>query len=98
MGVVGRGTWARYPGTAKSCYVAASVVSYSEGTRMKTCTLDEAQSLLPVLESLLKRAFEGKRAAQEVESRLAELARRIYLAGGMRVDTNQAGKQRAELE
>ena len=65
---------------------------------MKTFTLDEAQSLLPVLESLLKRAFEGKRAAQEVESRFAELARRIYLAGGMRVDTNQAGKQRAELE
>lgn len=65
---------------------------------MKTFTLDEAQSLLPVLESLLKRAFEGKRAAQEIESRLAELARRIYLAGGMRVDTNQAGKQRAELE
>ncbi len=30
---------------------------------MKTFTLEEAQSLLPVLESLLKRAIEGKRAA-----------------------------------
>ena len=30
---------------------------------MKTFTIDEAQSLLPLLESLLKRATEGKRAA-----------------------------------
>ena len=28
---------------------------------MKTFTIDEAQSLLPVLEALLKRAIEGKR-------------------------------------
>ena len=28
---------------------------------MRTFTLDEAQSLLPVLESLLKRAIDGKR-------------------------------------
>ncbi len=65
---------------------------------MKTFTLDEAQSLLPVLESLLKRAIEGRRAAQEVESRLTELGRRIYLSGGMRVNVAEAGKQRAEME
>jgi hypothetical protein len=34
---------------------------------MKTFTLEEAQSLLPVLESLLKRAIEGKQSAEEVE-------------------------------
>jgi hypothetical protein len=34
---------------------------------MRTFTLDEAQSLLPVLESLLKRAVESKRAAEQVE-------------------------------
>ncbi len=65
---------------------------------MKTFTIDEAQSLLPVLESLLKRAIEGKRAAQEVESRLSELGRRIYLSGGMRVNVAEAGKQRAEVD
>jgi hypothetical protein len=64
---------------------------------MKTFTLEEAQSLLPLLESLLKRAIEGKRAAQEVESRLTELGRRIYLAGGMRVNVAEAGRERAEL-
>lgn len=65
---------------------------------MKTFTIDEAQSLLPVLESLLKRAIEGKRAAQEVEAKLTELGRRIYLAGGMRVNVAEAGRMRTEME
>ena len=65
---------------------------------MKTFTLDEAQSLLPVLESLLKRAIEGKRSAEEAESELAGLAQRIYLSGGMRVNPATAAQQRAELE
>jgi hypothetical protein len=65
---------------------------------MKTFTIDEAQSLLPVLESLLKRAIESKQAAQEVEARLAELGRRIYLSGGMRVNVAEAGKQRVEMD
>jgi hypothetical protein len=65
---------------------------------MKTFTLDEAQSLLPVLESLLKRAIDGKKAAQEIESSLSELARRIYITGGMRVDSSIIVRQRAELE
>jgi hypothetical protein len=65
---------------------------------MKTFTLDEAQSLLPVLESLLKRAIEGKQSAEEVETGLTDLARRIYLSGGMRIDVSQVAKQRAEME
>jgi hypothetical protein len=65
---------------------------------MKTFTLDEAQSLLPVLESLLKRAIEGKQFAEEAESGLSDLARRIYLSGGMKVDVSIAAKQRVEME
>ena len=65
---------------------------------MKTFTLDEAQSLLPVLESLLKRAMEDKQSAEELESDLAGLAQRIYLSGGMKVDTTAVAKQRAEME
>jgi hypothetical protein len=65
---------------------------------MKTFTLEEAQSLLPVLESLLKRAIEGKQSAVEAESGLSELARRIYLSGGMRVDTDKVAKLRADME
>ena len=65
---------------------------------MKTFTVEEAQSLLPVLESLLKRAIEGKQSAEEVGSGLSDLARRIYLSGGMKVDVTSVARQRAEME
>jgi len=65
---------------------------------MKTFTLDEAQSLLPVLESLLKRAIDGKRFAEEMQDDLSGLAQRIYLSGGMRVNALTVAKQRAEME
>ena len=65
---------------------------------MKTFTLDEAQSLLPVLESLLKRAIEGRRFAQAVESNLGQLAQRIYFSGGLQVDVSNVVQQRAELD
>ncbi len=65
---------------------------------MKTFTLDEAQSLLPVLESLLKRAMEDRRSAQELESGLDGIAKRIYFSGGMSVNTAGIVKQRAEMD
>jgi len=65
---------------------------------MKTFTLDEAQSLLPVLESLLKRARDGKEAAEQMENVLSDLGRRIFLSGGMKVDITKVAQQRAELE
>jgi hypothetical protein len=65
---------------------------------MKTFTLDEAQSLLPLLESLLKRAIEGKRSAEEAEQNLSGLARRIYFSGGMSVDVTKVANSRAEME
>ena len=65
---------------------------------MKTFTLDEAQSLLPVLESLLKRAVEGKRSAEQAELDISDLSQRIYLAGGMRVDVAKVAKIRADGE
>jgi hypothetical protein len=51
-----------------------------------------------VLESLLKRAIEGQRSADEAGSGLSSLARRIYLSGGMRVDASKVAKMRAEVE
>lgn len=65
---------------------------------MKTFTLEEAQSLLPLLESLLKRALDSKSSAEEMEKQLAEFGRRIYLSGGMRVNVAEAGRMRAELD
>jgi len=65
---------------------------------MKTFTLDEAQALLPVLEALLKRAMDGKKAAESIEGRLQELARKIFLSGGLFVDIASVRRQRASLE
>jgi len=65
---------------------------------MRTFTLDEAQSLLPVLEALLKRAIDCRRSAQEAEAGLNGLAQQIYLSGGMRVNAASIAKRRTELE
>jgi hypothetical protein len=65
---------------------------------MKTFTLDEAQSLLPVLESLLKRAIEGKKLAEEKETELQELRQRIFLSGGMQVNVVSVTRRRAEID
>lgn len=65
---------------------------------MKTFTLDEAQALLPVLEALLRRALESKRAAEMVEEELTALQQRIYVAGGMHVDVARVMARRAEMD
>jgi hypothetical protein len=65
---------------------------------MKTFTLDEAQSMLPLVESLLKRAIEYKQAAEEIDGELSAIARRINMAGGMTVDIARLAAQRAALE
>lgn len=64
----------------------------------KTFTLDEAQALLPVLESLLKRAIEGKQAAEAIEADLQALSRKIFLSGGLMVNVPEVRRQRAALE
>ncbi|MGB7191494.1 MAG: DUF2203 domain-containing protein [Acidobacteriaceae bacterium] len=64
----------------------------------KHFTLDEAQSLLPVLESLLKRAVEARRAAGEIEEEHQELTRKVFLLGGMFLDVDKMRKRRAAYE
>lgn len=65
---------------------------------MKTFTLDEAQSLLPILESLLRRAVDGRRHATALEERMQDLTRRIMFSGGMRIDVDKVGRDRAQME
>lgn len=64
----------------------------------KYFTLDEAQALLPLLESLLKRAIEAKRGAEEIEEKMQTLSRKIVLSGGMFLDVERVRKQRAAYE
>jgi hypothetical protein len=62
----------------------------------RTFTLDEAQVLLPVLESLLRAAISGKKVMEEVEGELQELSHRIFLNGGTHVDVVAVARRKAE--
>ena len=64
----------------------------------KTFTWNEAQTLLPVLESLLKRAQTTAETASELEAEMQELSQRIFLSGGLRVDVAAAARRRADRE
>src|SRR6202050_4555629 len=62
----------------------------------RTFTLDEAQCLLPTLESLLRAAIAGKKIMEEVEGEMQELSHRIFLNGGTHVDVVAVARRKAE--
>ncbi len=62
----------------------------------RTFTLDEAQSLLPVLESLLRTAMNAKKVIEEVDAEQQALHRRIFLNGGMFLDIVLLARRKAE--
>jgi hypothetical protein len=62
----------------------------------RTFTLDEALSLLPVLESLLRTAIAGKKVMEEVEAEQQALSRRIFLNGGTLVDIVPVARRKAD--
>jgi len=62
----------------------------------RTFTLDEAQSLLPVLESLLRTAIAAKKVMEEFEAEQQELNHRIFLNGGTHVDVVPLARRKAE--
>lgn len=64
----------------------------------RTFTVDEAQSLLPVLETLLRRAQDQGRTCAEIEVELDQLRQLISLHGGMNVDVAQAARRRGERD
>ena len=64
----------------------------------RTFTLDEAHTLLPVLESLLKQGIQGKKLIEEVDAELQETSRRIFLNGGTLVNVIHLARRKAERE
>jgi hypothetical protein len=62
----------------------------------RTFTLEESQMLLPVLESLLRSAIDGKKMIEEVEAEMQELSHRIFLNGGTHVDVVAVARRKAE--
>jgi hypothetical protein len=64
----------------------------------KTFTLSEAQTLLPVVEALLRKAQSARERASELEHEMQQLSHRIFLSGGMHVDVSVAARRRAERD
>jgi len=64
----------------------------------KTFTLGEAQTLLPVVEALLRKAQAAGTQAGKVEHEMQQLGQRIFLSGGMHVDVSSAARRRAERD
>jgi hypothetical protein len=64
----------------------------------RTFTLQEAQTLLPVLESLLRTAIDGKKFIESVDNEFQELAHRVFLSGGLFINIVQLARRKAERE
>jgi hypothetical protein len=64
----------------------------------KTFTLAEAQTLLPLLEALLRKAQAAGKRAAALEVQMQQLSQRIFLSGGMHVNVAAAARRRAERE
>jgi hypothetical protein len=67
-------------------------------SKKKTFTLEEAQTLLPVLRSLLQRSIDGKKLIEQAEKEFQDLNHRILLSGGLFVDAAKVARRRAERE
>ncbi|MGA7379315.1 MAG: DUF2203 domain-containing protein, partial [Terriglobales bacterium] len=64
----------------------------------RTFTLEEAQMLLPTLESLLRASIDGKKLIESVDAELQELAHRVFLQGGLQVNVVHMARRKAERE
>jgi hypothetical protein len=65
---------------------------------MRTFTVREAQSMLPVLESLLRRSIESKTLIEKIDQEFNELSERIFLNGGTMVDVGSCAARKAQRE
>ncbi len=65
---------------------------------MRTFTVREAQSMLPVLESLLRKSIESKSLIEEIDQEFNELSERIFLNGGTMVDVRACALRKAQRE
>jgi len=64
----------------------------------RTFTLSEAQTLLPVLESLLRSAMQAKSLIEEVDGEMQSLANRVFVNGGTLVDIVSVVRRKAERD
>src|SRR5689334_1771225 len=65
---------------------------------MRTFSLQEAQSILPVLEGLLRKSIDGKKLIEAVDQEMSQLNERIFYTGGALVDIKRTALRRAERD
>jgi hypothetical protein len=64
----------------------------------KIFTLNEAQTVLPVVEALLRRAQAAATLTGELEQEMQHLSHRIFRSGGMHVNVTVAARRRAQRD
>ena len=64
----------------------------------RTFSLQDAQMLLPTLESLLRTAIQSKKLIEDVEAELQDVAHRVFLNGGTLVNVVEVARRKAERE
>ncbi len=64
----------------------------------RSFTLQEAQGLLPILESLLRTAIDGKKLIEEVDAEMQEVAHRVFLNGGTLLNIIHLARRKAQRE
>ena len=62
----------------------------------RTFTFEEAHSLLPVLESLLRTAIASKKVMEDVEGEQQALSHKIFLNGGTFLDVVPLARRKAD--
>lgn len=66
--------------------------------KKKHFTLQEAQNLLPVLESLLRTSMEAKQQIDQIEQEFKNVNHTVFLRGGMQLDIVALSRRRAESD
>src|SRR4029077_50925 len=64
----------------------------------RTFTLQDAQMLLPTLESLLRSAISSKKLIEDVDTEMQDLAHRVFLNGGTLINIVEVARRKAERE
>jgi hypothetical protein len=64
----------------------------------RSFTLQEAETLLPILESLLRAATDGKKLIEVVDGEFQEVAHRVFLNGGTYLNIVHLARRKAERE
>jgi len=64
----------------------------------RTFTVEEAQVMLPVLESLLRRAMDGKKLTEQIDTEFQNLSHRVFLAGGTLLNIAHVARRKAERD